>query len=116
MGKLPIERLKPAPPFFHSMVDLFGPYSVKGEVNKRSTMKVYGVIITDLLTRAVYIDLAASYSTDSFLMVFERFIAIRGYPAIIFSDKVSQLVGAAQALEAVISDFDWERIEKDSKG
>ena len=50
MGKLPIERLKPAPPFFHSMVDLFGPYSVKGEVNKRSTMKVYGVIITDLLT------------------------------------------------------------------
>ena len=50
MGKLPIERLKPAPPFFHSMVDVFGPYTVRSEINKRSSRKVYGVIITDMLT------------------------------------------------------------------
>ena len=84
MGKLPLERLKPAPPFYHSMIDMFGPYLVKGEVNKRSNMKVYGVIITDLLTRAVYIDLAADYSTDKFLMVNQRFTAMHGCPSVIF--------------------------------
>ena len=68
MGKLPIERLKPAPAFFHSMVDLFGPYRIRGEVNKRSSRN--GVIITDLLTHTVYIDVATDYTTDSFLMVF----------------------------------------------
>ena len=91
MGKLPMERLKPAPPFYHSMVDLFGPYSVKAEVNKRSSMKVYGVIVTDLLTRAVYIDVAADYSTDSFLMVLQRYMAIRGSPSVIFSDRAHKL-------------------------
>ena len=34
MGRLPIERLKPAPPFNHTMLDLFGPYLVRGEVQK----------------------------------------------------------------------------------
>ena len=99
MGKLPIERLKPAPAFFHSMVDLFGPYLIKGEVNKRTTMKVYGIIITDLLTRAVYVDVAADYTTDSFLMVFRRFVCLHGYPNILFSDRGSQLVSASQELK-----------------
>ena len=52
MGKLPVERLKPAPAFFHSMIDIFGPYVIRGEVNKRSSKEVYGVIITNLVTRA----------------------------------------------------------------
>ena len=111
MGKLPIERLKPAPAFFHSMVDLFGPYVIRGEVNKRSSKKVYGVIITDLLTRAVYIDVATDYSTDSFLMVFRRFVSIHGYPKIMFSDRGSQLSCASEELKLIACDFDWDRVE-----
>ena len=114
MGRLPIERLKPAPPFYHSMLDLFDPYTVRGEVNKRSKMKVYGVIISDILTRAVYIDVAADYSTEEFLLVFKRFTFIHGNPSTVFCDKGSQLVGAAQSLKAVLLDFDWEKIENDS--
>ena len=64
MGKLPIERLKPAPAFFHSMIDLFGPYIIRGEVNKRTSITVYGILITDLLTRAIYVDIATDYTTD----------------------------------------------------
>ena len=94
------------------MFDLFGPLTIKGEVNKRTTMKVYGVLISDLLTRAVYVDLSANYSTDCFLMVSCRFMAMYGYPRVMFSDRGTQLVGAAQALKAVIFDFDWNKITK----
>ena len=83
-------------------------------MNKRSKMKVYEVIISDLLTRAVYIDVAADYSTEEFLLVFKRFTSIHGNPSTVFSDKGSQLVGAAQSLKAVLLDFDWEKIENDS--
>ena len=40
------------------MVNLFGPLKIKVEVNIRTTMNVYGVLIPDLLTRAVYVDLS----------------------------------------------------------
>ena len=112
MGKLPIERLKPAPAFFHSMVDLFGPYIIRGEVNKRTSMKVYGVLMTDLLTRAIYVDKAADYTTDCFLMVFRRFVCLHGYPNIIFSDRGSQLVSASQELKSLADNLDWDKIEK----
>ena len=35
IGRLPEARLKSAPPFTYTMVDLFGPYLVRGEVQKR---------------------------------------------------------------------------------
>ena len=111
MGKLPVERLKPAPAFFHSMVDLFGPYTIRGEVNKRSSKKVYGVIVTDLLSRAVYIDIASDYSTESFLLVFRRFVSIHGYPKVVYSDKGSQLSCASEELQAISRNFDWGKIE-----
>ena len=36
MGYLPEERSKPAPPFSVVMVDYFGPYPIRGEVQKRT--------------------------------------------------------------------------------
>ena len=47
-------------------------------------MKVYGVLITDLLTQAIYVDIAADYTTDCFLMVFRRFVCLHGYPISFF--------------------------------
>lgn len=94
MGKLPIDRLKPAPAWSSTSLDLFGPFLVKGEVNKRVRMKVYGVLFTCMLTRAVHIDLARDYSTDAFMQVLRRFISLRGCPTKIRSDPGSQLVGA----------------------
>ena len=61
MGQLPIERLKPAPAWSYVGVDLFGPYSIRGDVNKRSTGKIYGVIFSCMLTRAVHLDAAIDY-------------------------------------------------------
>ena len=96
MGPLPAERLKPSPPFYNISVDYFGPFWIKAEVNSRSKGKCFGVIFTCLYTRAVYVDIANSANTDSFLIVFRNFTSIRGYPAKIFSDNGSHFRKASK--------------------
>ena len=112
MAPLPIERLKPAPMWYHTGIDLFGPFQIKGEVNKRTVGKGYGVIFTCLLTRGVFIDIATDYSTDGFLLVFRRFVSLRGYPAKIFSDPGSQLKQASKELNEMFQQFEWDRIKE----
>ena len=51
MGKLPEARVKPSPARNKVMFDLFGPYTVRGEVQKRTSGKAYGVIFTDLVMK-----------------------------------------------------------------
>ena len=57
MGKLPIERLKPAPAWDATALDFFGPFKIKDEVKKRTTGKAYGLIFNCLATRAVHVDM-----------------------------------------------------------
>ena len=86
MGELPEERFKPSPPFYNTSVDLFGPMYVKDVVKKRTQLKVYGVLFNCLASRAIYIDLAEGYDKNSFLKVFRRFAALRGFPKTVYSD------------------------------
>ena len=111
MSLLPIERIKPTPPFTHIMVDYFGPFQVKGEVQKRIRGKCYGVIFTCLVCRGIYVDVANDYSTDGFLQVLRRFASVRGWPSKIFSDPGAQLVGASKELKTVVMDLSWENVQ-----
>ena len=104
MSPLPMERLKPYPPFFNTCLDLFGPLEIKGEVNKRSKGKSFGVIFTCMYSRAVYCDLSQNYSTDAFLLVLRRFVSIHGYPRKLFSDPGTQLVSADKELREFIKE------------
>lgn len=58
MGNLSKERLKPAPPWYSTSIDLFGPFTIPDAVKKRTASKAYGVIFNCIGTRAVYLDLA----------------------------------------------------------
>ena len=111
MGALPQERLKPAPAWTYTSLDYFGPFWVRGEVNKRSRGKAYGVIFNCLLTRAVHLDLAGDYSTAGFMQVFRRFTSLRGYPSILYSDPGSQLTAASRELRAAFQDIDRETLQ-----
>jgi len=111
MSPLPVERIKPSPPFHCIGIDYFGPFTIKGEVQKRVRGKGFGVIITCLSTRAVYIDIAENLSTDAFLKVFRRFVCIRGWPKKIFSDNGTQLVSASNELREAVSSLDKEGIK-----
>lgn len=67
MGKLPIERLKPALAWDSTAHDFFGPFKGKDEVKKRTTGKAYGLIFNCLATRAVHIDVSPDYSPEDVL-------------------------------------------------
>ena len=109
MGLLPKERLKPAPAFNQVMIDLFGPYQIRGEINKRSSGKAYGVIFTDMVMRAVHIEGVFGYDTGSFLLALSRFVSHRGWPEVIYSDPGSQLVCVDKELRAA-----WVNIDRTS--
>ena len=111
MGKLPPERLKPAPPFNVTMVDLFGPLQVRGEVQKRTTGKAWGVIFVDLCSRALHIEAMFDYGTQSFLLALSRFVAIRGWPEKIYSDPGSQLKGASEDLKKAYASIDHGELQ-----
>ena len=113
MGQLPAARLKPAPPFTHVMLDLFGPYVVRGEVQKRVSGKAYGVVFTDLVFGAIHIEAVYGYDTPSFLMALSRFASVRGWPSCIYSDPGSQLVGADRELKEAWNKIDRELLHKD---
>ena len=98
MAELPTSRLQPAPPFTFVMLDLFGPFRISGEVQKRTTGKGYGVIFTDLTMRAVHVEGVFGYDTDSFMLAFSRFVSVRGWPEKVYSDPGSQLIGAEKEL------------------
>ena len=112
MGQLPEDRLKPAPPWYSTGIDLFGPFKIRDEVKKRTFSKAYGVIFNCLGTRAVYLDLAADYSTDKFLMVLRRFVSLNGYPSKLLSDNGTQLIAASKELTAITKTWDWKKIKE----
>ena len=111
MGKLPEGRLKPSPAWFSTALDYFGPYEVKGEVNKRARKKGYGVLFNCLSTRAIHIDVATDYSTDSFFLVLRRFVSMHGYPGKLYSDNGSQLISACKEMKRVLVGLDWDKIK-----
>ena len=98
--------------FFNVCIDLFGPFTIKGKIKKRIRGKAYGVLITCLSSRAVYIEVSADYSTDSFLHVLRRMACIPGWPKKIFSDRGTQLVGASNELRKQFKDLDWKSIRE----
>ena len=112
MGQLPLARLKPSPPWNYVGVDLFGPFTTRGEVNKRARGKAYGVIFNCFTTRAVHIDLAVDYSASGFLQVLRRFVSLRGYPSEMYSDGGSQLVGASNELKQAIDGWDADKLHE----
>ena len=109
MGQLPEACLQPAPPFTHVTLDMFGPYVVKGEVQKRVSGKAYGIIFTDLVVGAVHIETVYGYNTQSFLMALSRF----AWPTTIYSDPGSQLVGTDRELKEAWNQIDREVLHKD---
>nr|XP_054768267.1 uncharacterized protein LOC129275809 [Lytechinus pictus] len=111
MADLPSHRLAPyTPPFYYTSCDYFGPYQVR--VGRNKTMKHYGVIFTCLNTRAVYLDVAVDCSTMEFLQVFRRFVAVRGYPAVIYSDNGTQFVGAEKELRAMVQGWSESQLRE----
>ena len=75
-----------------NLMDLF---ICRGEVNKRSQMKVWGAVVEDVWSGAVHINIVTDYSTVQVLVMLWKFAANHGWPSKICADPGSQLESAA---------------------
>ena len=73
-------------------------------------MKVWGMLVICLQTKAVTILALAGYDTISFLTGYIEFTSIYGEPALLVSDHGSQLTAAAKQMGQ--RSIQWKKIEE----
>ncbi|GBN62223.1 hypothetical protein AVEN_75346-1 [Araneus ventricosus] len=80
----------------------WGPLIIK------ENKKVWILIITCAVYRAVHLDLLMSLSTDNFILALRRLIAHRGRPLTIYSDNGTNFIGIVNFLKTI----NLRRLEK----
>lgn len=104
LGALPPARLAAFQrPFSYTGIDYFGPMQV---IVGRRVEKRWGVLLTCLTTRAVHIEIAHTLTADSCILALRNFVARRGTPIQIISDRGTNFVGASRELENVMKGVD----------
>ena len=102
-GELPIERISAGkPPFTYTGVDCFGPFAV---TCMRRTLKRYGCVFTCFSCRAVHIEVLDALDADAFINALMRFIARRGTPEKLFSDRGTNFQRANKDIRAATRDW-----------
>ncbi|XP_062713467.1 uncharacterized protein LOC134290362 [Aedes albopictus] len=96
MADLPPARLAAfTRPFTHAGIDYFGPIEVT--VGRR-VEKRWGMIVTCLTVRAIHLEVVHSLSTSSCIMALRNFMARRGTPQKVYSDRGTNFVGTNREL------------------
>ncbi|XP_062707477.1 uncharacterized protein LOC134288004 [Aedes albopictus] len=108
MADLPSARLAAyTRPFSYIGIDYFGPMTV---AVGRKNEKRWGVLITCLTIRAVHIEVAHSLSADSCIMALRSFMARRGVPIQIYSDRGTNFIAASKELNEALRDMDQQKV------
>eukprot|EP00096_Caligus_rogercresseyi_P015142 TRINITY_DN7584_c0_g1_i1.p1 TRINITY_DN7584_c0_g1~~TRINITY_DN7584_c0_g1_i1.p1 ORF type:complete len:574 (+),score=14.54 TRINITY_DN7584_c0_g1_i1:174-1724(+) len=96
MANLPMDRLAQLPAFTNTGLDIFGPFHIsEGQTTRRfkTERKVWGVLFTCLVTRAIHIEILPAVDTSSLRNAMRRFFAIRGPCQVIRSDRGTNIIG-----------------------
>ena len=114
MARLKDESAILCPPWTYIALDYAGPVEIKGEVNKRSRGKGWVLVYICRSTKAVCLLLTASYDTAAFLCKHEEFVARKGRPRKIVSDRGTQLVrsGIVLAEKNTPGKWDWAEVTR----
>lgn len=102
VAPLPRERISEATPFEVVGIDFCGPLYCRAELP--STVKVYIVVFSCAVTRAVHLELTTDMTAQAFLLAFRRFAARRGIPAIVHSDNAKTFRCSAKHLCSPVKD------------
>ena len=98
MADLPEEQLVASTVFSNVGVDYFGPFTVK--IGRRNE-KRWCCLFTWLKVRAVYVEIVTKLDTDSCPNAILRFIARKGKPVKMISDKGTNIIGAEKELQSI---------------
>ena len=112
MGAITGYNLTIAPAFYTSQVDLAGPFSAYSPHNKRSTIKIWFVVIVCATTSSTNIKVMEDYTTTSFINAFTRFSCEVGYPKTLLVDQGSQIVKGCETMKFKFWDIKF-RLHKD---
>jgi hypothetical protein len=82
-------------------------------VGTQQNQKMLGVSYTCLTSRAVFLEVAPSLSTDDFFMVLRQFICRRGPPEELLSDNGSNFAGASLEIQESTEEWNQEKIQKE---
>ncbi|XP_037501439.1 uncharacterized protein LOC119375333 [Rhipicephalus sanguineus] len=102
VAPLPKERIHEATAFEVVGIDFCGPLYCRDEF--ASTEKVYIVVFSCAVTRAVHLELTTDLTARAFLHAFKRFAARRGIPAIVYSDNAKAFRCSAKQLCSLFED------------
>lgn len=67
LGDFTYDRLTMTYAWGFCQLDLFGPFPCRGDVNPRTTKKTWAVVIADVNSGDVYLDIVQDYSTQAIL-------------------------------------------------
>ena len=93
-GLLEEQTLPGNKPFTMTCLDFMDSVTVKAMVNKRAKTEVYPLLLVCQDTGAVHTQVAYDYSTSAFLIQWDDFVAKRGRPIKVVSDRGSQLTSS----------------------
>ena len=104
---LPAFRVHEAPPFANTGVDFVGPLYVSrpGEVQS----KVWIVLYTCCVIRAIHLDLVSDMSAPTFIRGFKQFSSRKGLPVLMLSDNGKAFEAAAKVIQDVVSSPEVQR-------
>ena len=91
---LPELRVKPAPPFSVTGLDYAGPLYC----TDMSAKKLYILLFTCAVIRAVHLELTDSLSLSDCIFAIRRFAARRGLPSVFYSDNAQTFVAVSLRL------------------
>ena len=100
MGGIPRDQVISPVAWGDVEMDLFGPFVCRSDVNKRSSIKVWGIVVIDRNSGAVHCDVLLDYSAQEVIKALRRFSSLRGWPVRITSDPGSQLSSSSGKLES----------------
>ncbi|XP_059356924.1 uncharacterized protein LOC132095850 [Carassius carassius] len=101
MSALPSDRVSVDPPFTHTGLDVFGPFTVVTRKTRghNAENKRWAVVFSCLNTRAVHLEVVESLSASSFICALCRFLAVRGPVKHFRSDRGTNFIGAVKELQ-----------------
>ena len=95
MGDVKPHRFMRSKPFSNCMLDLAGPFKSYDSIKKRTTGKVWALVVSCAYTRATFTYCLENYTTDALVSALSRHKARFGAIREIYSDLGTNLVGAA---------------------
>ena len=103
MAPLPAERVSTTAPFYHTGVDLMGPFRTK--MNGRALHKVWVAVFTCFETRSVHAECVFKLDADSMINAIIRFNARRPGLARMYSDRGTNFTAANSILSKELKEI-----------